>query len=197
MVSAWKKIYGISLISIRGNYSLTNFQKCKNLNTVFPGIVSSLEFFPHPRVRKLFKFLLHKRKLNAETIWDFQGFKNSKKNSFPGNYLRKYGSFPHFIYWICKKKGKLFKEIRYLGTCKATHQSCKCRPSVDWFLALFQRYPFEVPAAASQNYLKIVQIWIDVKKQLTISHIGPFINHPKYFFAWLIKNGETSHPLKN
>ena len=82
-----------------------------------------------------------------------------------------------------KKRGKLFKEIRYLGTCKATHQSCKCRPSVDWFLALFQRYPFEVPAAASQNYLKIVQIWIDVKKQLTISHIGPFINHPKYFFA--------------
>ena len=54
-----KKIYGISLISIRGNYSLTNFQKCKNLNTVFPGIVSSLEYFPHPRVRKLFKFSLH------------------------------------------------------------------------------------------------------------------------------------------
>ena len=91
----------------------------------------------------------------------------------------------------------LIKEKRYLGTCKATHQSCKCRPSVDWFLALFQRYPFEVPTAASQNYLKIVQIWIDVKKQLTISHIGPFINHPKYFFAGLIKNGETSHPLKN
>ena len=45
--------------------------------------------------------------------------------------------------------------------------------------------------------MKIVQIWIDVKKQLTISHIGPFINHPKYFFAGLIKNGETSHPLKN
>ena len=63
-----KKIYGISLISIRGNYSSTNFQKCKNLSTVFPRIISSLEYFPHPRVRKLFKFSLHKRKLNAETI---------------------------------------------------------------------------------------------------------------------------------
>ena len=36
-------------------------------------------------MRKLFKFSLHKRKLNSETIWDFQGFKKSKKNGFRGN----------------------------------------------------------------------------------------------------------------
>ena len=41
-------------------------------------------------MRKLFKFSLHTRKLNAETIWDFQDFKNSKKNSFCRNYSRKY-----------------------------------------------------------------------------------------------------------
>ena len=41
--------------------------------------------------RKIFKFSLQKRKLYAETIWDFQGFRNSKENSFRGNYLRKYG----------------------------------------------------------------------------------------------------------
>ena len=29
-------------------------------------------------MRKLFKFSLHKRKLNEETIWDFQDLKNSK-----------------------------------------------------------------------------------------------------------------------
>ena len=38
-------------------------------NSFHPWIVSTL-------VRKLFKFSLHKRKLNAETIWDFQGFKS-------------------------------------------------------------------------------------------------------------------------
>ena len=44
-------------------------------------------------VRKLFKFSLHKRKVNAETILDFQGFNSSEKNSFRGNYSQKYGSF--------------------------------------------------------------------------------------------------------
>ena len=42
-------------------------------NTVFPHIVSSLEYFPPLNsfldlVRKLFKFLLHKGKINEETI---------------------------------------------------------------------------------------------------------------------------------
>ena len=41
-----KKICGIAFISIRKNYSSTNFQKCKKLNTVFPRIVSALEQFP-------------------------------------------------------------------------------------------------------------------------------------------------------
>ena len=45
----------------------------KNLNAVFPHIVSSLEYFPPlnsflTSVRKLFKFLLHKGKINEETI---------------------------------------------------------------------------------------------------------------------------------
>ena len=30
-------------------------------------------------------------KLNEETIWNFQAFMNSKKNSCRGNYMRKYG----------------------------------------------------------------------------------------------------------
>ena len=56
-------------------------------------------------VRKLFKFSLHKRKLNVETIWDFQGFKSSKKNSFHGNNLRKYGrlfgnEFLCLFFWL-------------------------------------------------------------------------------------------------
>jgi hypothetical protein len=66
------------------------------LNTVFPHIVFSLEYFPPLNtfptlVSKLFKFSLHRRKTNAETIWIFQGFTISKKNSCRGNYMRKYG----------------------------------------------------------------------------------------------------------
>ena len=53
------------------------------------------QFFPLnsfcTQVRKLFKFSLNKRQLLSETIWDFQGFKNSNKNSFHSNCLRKYG----------------------------------------------------------------------------------------------------------
>ena len=57
-----------------------------NVHTLFPHIVSSLECFPplnsfRTLVRKLFKFLLHKRKLNVETISNFQGFTVPKKNS--------------------------------------------------------------------------------------------------------------------
>ena len=40
---------------------------------------------------------LHKRKLIAETIWDFQGFENLKKNSFRGNYSRKYGNYNNSV----------------------------------------------------------------------------------------------------
>ena len=74
---------------------LYGLKKC--LLIVFPHIVSSLEYFPPLNsfptlVRKLFKFSLHKRKANAETIWIFQNFTISKKNSCRGNYMRKYGS---------------------------------------------------------------------------------------------------------
>ena len=63
-----------------------------------PRIVSSLEYFPPLNsfltpVRKLFKFLLHKGKINEETIWNFQGLKIPKKNSCRGNYMRKYGRY--------------------------------------------------------------------------------------------------------
>ena len=45
----------------------------QNKHTVFPHIVSSLEYFPPLNsfltpVRKLFKFLLHLGKINEETI---------------------------------------------------------------------------------------------------------------------------------
>ena len=42
-------------------------------------------------MRKLFKFLLHKGKINEETVLDFQGLKIPKNNSCRGNYMRKYG----------------------------------------------------------------------------------------------------------
>ena len=46
--------------------------------TVFPHTVSPLEQFPH-LVRKLFKFSLHKGKVNEETRWNSQAFMNLKK----------------------------------------------------------------------------------------------------------------------
>ena len=80
--------------------SLSSLQKSEVLKliTVFPHIVSSLEYFPPLNsfptfLRKLFKFSLHRRKTNAETIWIFWGFTISKKNSCCGNYLRRYGIY--------------------------------------------------------------------------------------------------------
>ena len=51
--------------------------------TLFLRIVSALEYFPflnsfRTLVRKLFKFSLDKRKINAGTIRNFQHFTNSK-----------------------------------------------------------------------------------------------------------------------
>ena len=54
-------------------------------------------------MRKVFKFSLHKGKLNEETIWNFQALMNSKKNSCRGNYWRKYGTsfiFTRFFLWF-------------------------------------------------------------------------------------------------
>ena len=56
-----KKIYALHPLSLEA------------LVTIFPQIVSSLEKFPPSNsfrtiVKKLFKFSLHKRNLNAETI---------------------------------------------------------------------------------------------------------------------------------
>ena len=71
--------------------------------TVFPHIVSSLEYFPPLNsfltfLRKLFKFSLHRRKTIVETIWIFQGFTISKKNSWRGNYMRKYSMCSETIF---------------------------------------------------------------------------------------------------
>ena len=48
-------------------------------------------------MRKLFKFSLHNRKINAEVIRDFQGFESSKQNSFRGKYSRKYCTLDFII----------------------------------------------------------------------------------------------------
>ena len=62
------------------------------MTTVFPHIVSSLEYFsPLNSFPTLVRKLLHRRKTNGETIWIFQGFTISKKNSCRGNYMRKCG----------------------------------------------------------------------------------------------------------
>ena len=90
--------------NIDGRLTLANSIKTE-LHTVFPHIVSSLKYFPPLNsfltlVRKLFKFLLHKGKINEETIRNFQGLKSPKKNSCLGNYMRKYGiSSGAFIYF--------------------------------------------------------------------------------------------------
>ena len=56
---------------------LFNFlHHCRTFTRYFQYRISANSF--RTLVRKLFKFSLHKRKLNAETIWDFQGFKSSK-----------------------------------------------------------------------------------------------------------------------
>ena len=53
------------------------------LVTIFPQIVSNLEYFP--------QHLLHKNKVITENIWDYLRISTSKKNSFYENYLQKYG----------------------------------------------------------------------------------------------------------
>ena len=79
-------------------------------STVFPHIVAAatILFWTH-LVRKLFKFSLHKRKINAETIWIFQSFTISKKNSCCSKYMRKYGSWVmrHDLYKIDRKRKQL------------------------------------------------------------------------------------------
>ena len=65
-----------------------------------PWILSSLNSYLTP-LRKLFKFLLRKGKLNAETIWKFKGFTIPKKNSCRGNYMRKYSiCYYNFVYFV-------------------------------------------------------------------------------------------------
>ena len=61
-------------------------------------------------MRKLFKFLLHKGKLNEETIWIFQGFTIPKKNSCRGNYMRKYGRYNEPCKF-CSKVSTIFPHI--------------------------------------------------------------------------------------
>ena len=54
-------------------------------------------------MRKLFKFSLHKGKLNEETIGNFQAFMNSKKKSCRGSYMRKYvASFRNFAAFVVR-----------------------------------------------------------------------------------------------
>ena len=73
-----------------------------------PWIDSSPWIVSSSNVRKLFKFSLHKGKLNEETIWNFQAFMNSKKNSCRGNYMRKYGIwFIYILFLINLQIGKL------------------------------------------------------------------------------------------
>ena len=65
-----------------------------SIRNVFSPLNTFLTPMHCSEARKLFKFLIHKRKLNAETIWNFQGFTIPKKNSCRGNYMRKYGKLP-------------------------------------------------------------------------------------------------------
>ena len=89
------------------------------IHTVFPHIISSLKYFPPlnsflTEVRKLFKFLLHKGKINEETIWNFQGLKIPKKNSCRDNYMRKYGIMYEFLCSCFKKFWPLTSATEWL-----------------------------------------------------------------------------------
>ena len=79
-------------------YWFFNINECRISSYSF---LPWIEYFPPLNsfltpVRELFKFLLHKGKINEETIWNFQGFTIPKKNSCRGIYMRKYGI------WILK-----------------------------------------------------------------------------------------------
>ena len=71
--------------------------------------------FPH-LVRKLIKFSLHKGKVNEETVWNFQAFSNSKKNSCHGNYMRKYGML-HEVLHLMLHKIKRIRQKNDLWVC--------------------------------------------------------------------------------
>ena len=87
----------------------------------------------HTLVRKLFKFSLHKRVINTETIWNFQDFTNSKKNSFRGNYSRKYGTFKGFC--IHEPKHNQLQPAPQVGS----HYH-RCQPT--YFKSTHERMPF-------------------------------------------------------
>ena len=112
------------------------------VHTVFPHIVSSLEYFPPLNsfptlVRKLFKFSLHRRKTNAETIWIFQGFAISKKNSCRGNFMRKYGIF---ILWDTSildhrigRQNYIFQIVSYRFLCLNCKNACYLFCRLLWY----------------------------------------------------------------
>ena len=91
-----KKIYKNEL---NKKFNVSNVYACmKSLNTVFPHIVSSLEQFPHI-------YVLWPLALCTVTF----GFSNSKKNSFRGNYMRKYGS--HLFIFVSSKHFGVFADL--------------------------------------------------------------------------------------
>ena len=97
--------------------------------TVFPHIVCSLEYFPPLNsfptlVRKLFKFSLHRRKANEETIWISKGFTIWKRNSCRGNYIRKYGTYG---------------EIKAMRNCLPPWSGPKCLVVISQVLIAFQQ----------------------------------------------------------
>ena len=108
-------------------------------------------------VRKLFKFSLNKRKLNAETIGDFQGFKSS-------NYLRKYGISigrekseysTHQMsnnVWCNKKNSKCSSDTRPCLISFLLHQTLIDQSFPDTWITRRTPYPLIQPGSSFGRY---------------------------------------------
>ena len=101
----WKFSYSFRNIAIF-YYIKLDSSRCLDFftDTVFPWIISSLE-------------VSHCH--NAETIWKFPHFPLSKKNSFRGNYSRKYGTWKFF--WHIAKIFRIVQDVWFFhGYCLDT-----------------------------------------------------------------------------
>ena len=79
-----------------------------SLDAIFPQIISSLEqFTPFNSFPNNYSIHEVKNCQNAETIWKFPHFPLSKKNSFRGNYMRKYSILYHQSTKKCLKTSKV------------------------------------------------------------------------------------------
>jgi hypothetical protein len=108
--------------------------------TVFPHIVSALEYVPPFNSFCSKNSVYWVKNWNFQQLIEFLQFPNSKKNSFSGNYSRKYGT-P-----ICEKKNGFHPQSRKNRGCLSLISNMG-----NQFLAIW---------AALKKLPKKIQLWI-------------------------------------